>query len=120
MTVTFIPGRTSGSRNVIHDGYHYCLDKKRDDKTYWRCTVKTCSGTVENMDRLAEAFHLVIDGTFSTSPNLFTQLVTVHGLYPDGWRIPLAFGYTSPERRKPITKPSWMCFMPSESTLNLS
>ena len=83
MTVTFIPGRTSGSRNVIHDGYHYCLDKKRDDKTYWRCTVKTCSGTVENMDRLAEAPHLVIDGTFSTSPNLSTQLVTVHGLYPD-------------------------------------
>ena len=27
-----------------------------------------------------------------TSPNLFTQLVIVHGLYPDGWRIPLAFG----------------------------
>ena len=49
-------------------------------------------GTVENMDRLAEAPHLVIDGTFSTSLNLFTQLVTVHGLYPDGWRIPLAFG----------------------------
>jgi len=46
-------------------------------------------GTVENMDRLA---HLVINGTFSTSPNLFTQLVTIHGLYPEGWRIPLAFG----------------------------
>ena len=44
------------------------------------------------MDSLAEAPHLVIDGTFSTSPNLFTQLVIVHGLYPDGWRIPLAFG----------------------------
>ena len=41
MTVTFIPGRTSGSRNVIHDGYHYCLDNKRDDQTYWRCTDKT-------------------------------------------------------------------------------
>ncbi|XP_063693709.1 uncharacterized protein LOC134825463 [Bolinopsis microptera] len=35
-------------------------------------------GTVENMDRLAEAPHLVIDGTFSTSPNLFTQLVTLN------------------------------------------
>ena len=41
-------------------------------------------GTVENMDRLAEAPHLVIDGTFSTSPNLFIQLVIVHGLYPNG------------------------------------
>ena len=48
--------------------------------------------TVKNMDRLAEAPYLVIDVTFSTSPNLFTQLVTVRGLYPDGWRIPLAFG----------------------------
>ena len=43
-TITFIPGRTTGSRNVIHDGYRYCLDKKRDEKTYWRCTDKTCSG----------------------------------------------------------------------------
>ena len=44
MTVTFIPGRTSGSRNFIHDKYRYCLGKKRDDKTYWKCTDKTCSG----------------------------------------------------------------------------
>ena len=43
-SITFIPGRTTGSRNVIHDGYRYCLDKKRDEKTYWRCTDKTCSG----------------------------------------------------------------------------
>jgi hypothetical protein len=43
-SITFIPGRTTGSRNVIHDGYRYCLDKNRDDKTYWRCTEKTCSG----------------------------------------------------------------------------
>ena len=39
-TITFIPGRTTGSRNVIHDGYRYCLD----EKIYWRCTDKTCSG----------------------------------------------------------------------------
>ena len=66
--------------------------RSRDDKTYWRCTNKTCSCTVENMDSLAEAPHLVIGCTFCTSPNLFTQLVIVHGMYPDGWRIPLAFG----------------------------
>ena len=41
---------TSGSRNVIHDGYRYCLDKKRDDKTYCRCTDKTCSGRLNLMN----------------------------------------------------------------------
>ena len=220
-TITFVPGRTTGSRHVIHDGYRYCLDKKRDEKSYWRCTTKTCAGrlslvddttvtstkphshpptpaansvhtakqnmkrkasdtdlptkhlvadavgplsfealsqlncqqaslakmasttrtkanrhpvaprsledlvltpdyirtnkgetfllwdstysaerrrsflfgTVDNMDLLSQAPHLVIDGTFSTSPNLFTQMVTIHGLYPDGWRIPLAYGF---------------------------
>ena len=48
-TITFISGRTSGPRHVIHDGYRYCLDKKRDDKTYWRCTDKTCSGRLNLM-----------------------------------------------------------------------
>ena len=37
--------RTSGSRNVIHDGYRYCLDKKRDDST-----GKTCSGRLNLMN----------------------------------------------------------------------
>ena len=49
-TVTFISWRTSGSRNFIHDGYRYCLDKKRDDKTYWRCTDKTCPGRLNLMN----------------------------------------------------------------------
>ena len=110
-TITFIPGRTSGPRNVIHDGYRYCLDKKRDDKTYWRC-----SGTVENMDRLAEAPHLVIDGTFSSSPNL---LVTAMVCILTAGEFPSCSSF-SPERRKPITKPSWMNSLPSESTLNPS
>ena len=30
--------------------------------------------------------------TFQTAPNLFTQLVTIHGLFDDGWRMPLAYG----------------------------
>ena len=47
---------------------------------------------MDNLDLLAQAPHLVIDGTFSTSPNLITQMVTVHGLYPDGWSIPLTYG----------------------------
>ena len=243
-TITFIPGRTSGSRNVIHDGYRYCLDKKRDDKTYWRFIDKTCSGrlslmndntvtnskpylhhptpavhtakqnmkrkasdtdlptkhliadavgplsfeamsklncqqeslakmahtartkvmrhpvaprsladlvltpdyirtnngetlllwdstysaerrrsflfgTVENMDRLPEAPHLVIDGIFSTSPNLFAQLLTSTDCILTAGEFPSHSAY-SLERRKPITKPSWMSSLPSESTLNLS
>ena len=77
-TINFIPGHTSGSRNVIHDGYRYCLDKKRDDKTYWRYTVKTGSSSCHCAPR--------------RTANLFTQLVIVHGLYHDGWRISLAFG----------------------------
>ena len=28
----------------------YCLDKKRDDKTYWRCTDKTCPGRLNLMN----------------------------------------------------------------------
>ena len=36
--------------------------------------------------------HLLLDGTFKTAPNLFTQLVTIHGLFDDGWRMPLAYG----------------------------
>ena len=213
-TINFVPGRTKGSRNVIHEGHRYCLDKKRDDKTYWRCSLKTCSGrlnlladttvtgtkphthpptpaensvhtakqslkrkaaetdlptkhlvasfkamdklncdqtslakmariartaanrhpispqtledlvlppdyirtnkgetfllwdstysterrrsflfgTVDNLDALQLAPHLLLDGTFKTAPNLFTQLVTIHGLFDDGWRMPLAYG----------------------------
>ena len=36
---------------------------------------------------------------FKTSPNLFTQLLTVHGLLEDGWRIPCAQTlYTNPSK----------------------
>ena len=103
--INFVPGRIKGSRNVIHEGHRYCLDKKRDDKTYWRCSLKTCSG---RLNLLADTTvtgtkphthpptpaetHLLLDGTFKTAPNLFTQLVTIHGLFDDGWRMPLAYG----------------------------
>ena len=32
------------------------------------------------------------DGTFKSAPNLFTQLFTIHGLFPDGYRLPLFYG----------------------------
>ena len=41
---------------------------------------------------LNSSSHLIVDGTFKTSPNLFTQLLTMHALLDDGWRIPAAYG----------------------------
>ena len=48
-------------------------------------------GTTENINILATADHIIIDGTFKTSPQLFQQMVTVHGVFRDGWNIPLLF-----------------------------
>ena len=48
-------------------------------------------GTPENINILATADHVIIDGTFKTSPQLFHQMVTVHGIFRDGWNIPLLF-----------------------------
>ena len=49
-TISFIPGRTSRSRNLLHDGYRYFLDKKRSEKSYWKCVNKTCSGRLSFVD----------------------------------------------------------------------
>lgn len=49
-------------------------------------------GTPHNMSSMGDAEHLVMDGTFKSSPNLFYQLFTVHGLFPDGWHYPLCYG----------------------------
>lgn len=48
--------------------------------------------TSKNMEELAKADHLIIDFTFSSSPNLTKQMGAIHGLFSDGWHIPLAFG----------------------------
>ena len=40
------------------------------------------------MKLLSQADHIILVGTFRTSPNLFTQLVTTHGMLNDGWRLP--------------------------------
>ena len=37
-------------------------------------------GTPQNTSVLQDADHFIIDGTFKTSPNLMTQMFTVHGL----------------------------------------
>ena len=33
----FISGRNKGSCNVLYDGHLYHLNRKKDDKTYWKC-----------------------------------------------------------------------------------
>ncbi|XP_063682933.1 uncharacterized protein LOC134817602 [Bolinopsis microptera] len=216
-SIEFIPGRKKGSRNVLYDGHLYHLNRKREDKTYWKCNkcksrlilvqdtfcsaaphdhesqpaeiaahrskskMKTLAattenstkqivadsvaglsfeassrlncdpkslarlvrrarqkayshpvnpisledlvippnyltspggdtmllwdssydtdtrrsillGTADNINIIYQSDHLVVDGTFKTSPDLFTQLFTVHALHPTGWRIPAVFG----------------------------
>ena len=49
-------------------------------------------GTDDKISILQSSQNLVIDGTFKTAPNLFTQLLTVHSILDDGWRIPCAYG----------------------------
>lgn len=49
-------------------------------------------GTPHNTSVLLEAEHFVIDGTFKTAPQLMTQMLSVHGLLPSSWHMPLAFG----------------------------
>lgn len=43
-------------------------------------------GTKSDVDMLHLSDHLLIDGTFKSSPDMFTQLVVTHGLMEDGWR----------------------------------
>ena len=44
------------------------------------------------MSDAGDAEHLIVDGTFKSSPNLFTQLFTVHGVFPNGWHYPICYG----------------------------
>ena len=48
-------------------------------------------GTQDNLSALSAASNLIIDGTFKVAPSMSTQLLTVHGLLDDGWRIPCAY-----------------------------
>ena len=49
-------------------------------------------GTPTDTRTLLEAGHLIIDGTFKSAPQLFTQMVSIHGIFDGGWHIPLAYG----------------------------
>ena len=57
-------------------------------------------GTADNMTVLGSCNDLFIDGTFKVAPNLFTQLVTVHGITDDRYRLPLAYGLLPGKRQE--------------------
>ena len=47
--------------------------------------------TASNMHTLKAANYWIIDGTFKSAPDFFTQVFTVHGLYNNGWHFPLVY-----------------------------
>ena len=59
-------------------------------------------GTADNMTVLGSCNDLAIDGTFKVAPNLFIQLLTVHGITDDKYRLPgpLAYGLLSGKRQE--------------------
>ena len=36
--LSFVPGKKRGSSNAVLAGHRYCLDRKRGEKEYWKCT----------------------------------------------------------------------------------
>ncbi len=57
-------------------------------------------GTNDNMNILGSCNDLIVDGTFKVAPDLFTQLLTVHGITDDHYRLPLAYGLLPGKRQE--------------------
>lgn len=53
-------------------------------------------GTTFTTSSLHDAKYLILDGTFKAAPTLFTQLFTIHGLYPDNCSVQTAWRYLKP------------------------
>ncbi len=49
-------------------------------------------GTPHNTSVLTNSDHFIIDGTFKSASQLMTQMVGVHGLFDNGWHMPLVYG----------------------------
>ena len=60
-------------------------------------------GTECNAKTIVDSDNWIMDGTFKSAPNLFTQLFTINGLFPDGYRIPPSM-VCSRGRLKPSTR----------------
>lgn len=46
MTDTHFIRGNRGGRVLIHEGYRYQLNKRSDDRTYWRCWREDCRATL--------------------------------------------------------------------------
>ena len=49
-------------------------------------------GSIDNINLLSQSDHLMLDGTFSSAPQMWQQLLSVHVLFDSGWHLPLVYG----------------------------
>ena len=67
-SVNFVPGRTATTRNLVYEGYRFCLDRRSGIRSYWKCVFKSSlwfSGRVilikdETVVRSSDHCHLPI------------------------------------------------------------
>ena len=65
-SVNFVPGRTATTRNLVYEGYRFCLDRRSGIRSYWKCVFKSsfgCTGRVilinnETVVRSSDHCHL--------------------------------------------------------------
>lgn len=70
----------SEQRSKTENGEEFILWDSGCDEA--ECTDRTIMfGTTDNVNFLAQCTHWFMDGTFKSSPHLFTQLYTIHGKY---------------------------------------
>ena len=49
-TPTFVPARSNAKQNVLHESFRYSLNKRRGERSYWRCVDKLCPGKINLKD----------------------------------------------------------------------
>ena len=49
-TPTLVPGRSNAKQNVLHESFRYTLNKRRGERSYWRCVDKLCPGKINLKD----------------------------------------------------------------------
>lgn len=49
LNVSFITNR-KGGQNIAYNGYIYRQIRKNDDRTFWRCTVSGCPGSLSTLN----------------------------------------------------------------------
>ena len=52
--IHFVPATKKGHENPVLNGFRYVLDRKRDDKSYWKCCRHkslSCKARITTMDK---------------------------------------------------------------------